>query len=298
MVKYPVGSVDVLLNKNSILDADLQFQGLEIQYPYHEIPRVKVNLFGFKYNKVVTESELDLKLTLKGGDNYSFPFYVKEIAQLKDTTELLGFACKLEFMKTSNTKYLGSDLKSAIGSCCGHLSTKNLNIPNIKGEFYQINETDYQALLRLMKGSSSDDNWAITESELLLINKNKVSEISVDEVPKIAHNVVTKDKSKPIVDNSLSNDFYTQGWYRNMYVESSSEDYLRNVLSSSSKFQSYENLIPVIYNKNEMISTPVGTEVKMKSGVYRIEKFDLISKTVKVSQQKVETELLLGANNG
>lgn len=275
-------------NGQSLVDNNtISVYSVELIYYYLELPRVILLVtMASDYDKIMLGDEFEIDL-ITNTFKIEFKFCITEFEINDAAVKIFGVRATADELNNSYTYYLDSELSAAIKKCTTLTCRFNTKIT---GEFYQINETKSSCLLRLLKGISKDKPYTITESEILLIDQEQINEVPLGTLISTKRKQVSTDKSEPVYN--VDNDYFSQGWAKNISLDSSSSEYIRNYLSAL-KFRKGFDLM-FNYRYDNIINALVGSACKLKQSDMKFDKFYLAGKSINLKNNKIYTDCLFG----
>lgn len=267
-----------------------QFINCTVDFFHRAIPRIQVTVKTLTPEYIVTAVDTELTLVLKDNSTLDFKFFVHRIkGHSGGVFDVIGFNCTSDMFKLSNNAYLGDSLDTALSKVCDFYEI-NFST-SVSGDFFQINETNLQCLLRLLRGCSDSQTFEFTNNSIELIDSSETFELPQGERLNLNVNFVTDDNSEPIVDTK--EDYFSQGWNKGVFWESSSEAFTTNLLSTLKYEKGFDVVIASRY-----VGVPVGfvgAKAKTSFSDLTYEEFTIIGKIVHFpSNAEVHTELVLG----
>lgn len=213
MLDFNDYSIEISLeNKKSIFE-EFDYTGLTIIESLNQVPYYELDICGTDYEQILQAKTLSLEYQSEV-TNYSAPLGVNVTKINKNNIKLYGWLTEWENFKSSNTQYLGDNIKDAILATNIRKEIKLNN--NFSGGFFQVNSCNMQQCLDLCLAAADTPFWSITRTALLL-SKNS-EEQPLDLPDDYSVEVYAQEDETNLESENSSQDLFTGAFYKNTSV--------------------------------------------------------------------------------
>lgn len=251
----------------------------------------------------------DYNVTLEANNDFkvTYPMGVSKVSQTSNKViTLSGYLAERDSFITLGSEYLAESLDQAVQSL-GIRDTIR-GVDSITGDYWRVNETKLECLVRLLRGGKTNSLFSITESAINMISFDDQATNPLDYVPPTEvsnitsndrfinddYNVYASDES----DEDNTNDvIYNATWNSLSIVGYEHKDFITNYVSSLTTQYSINRSIKFRY-MNTYIEYNPGDVMKLDTDTYGYGEMMIIDKSLyyDVINGHIITELLLGSN--
>ena len=278
---------------NSLLDDtnDVKLVNFVVTYSMNYIPRLELNLQTL--NPI--EFPKDLIISINKDDvNQEYNMGVIETTVTDGgIIKFSGLALPYDNLEVCRTRYLGSDIVSAINSLGLGYTINSQNNPPL--DVYQMNESDIDVLNRLVLGLNADSPVLITENTISLYDIDAADTINVEG--NLGDLIIRSKYASENIRKIVHGDYITYyGKDFSQIVRNEETDYFSNYYSNLSYQDSME--ITQSMEFSEYPRLKLG-DVIVYPNSYFTKKFFIISLTnnFKAAGGDVATSIIIGTKN-
>ena len=210
MIEYTGYSIDITnANSESIMDL-YDYKELTIIESLHHIPYYELLLFGTDYDKLVNEKTLTLQYNSEQ-TNYTVPLGINLMKIEQNNIRLYGWLTEWENFKTSNTQFLGDNLKDALLST--NIRKEITWNNNFAGNFFQVNNYNMLQCLDLCLAAAETPFWHIGRTNIVLSNNTKEAELDLPDVYQLE--VYAQEAGTEVTSENSDKELFTGAYYKN-----------------------------------------------------------------------------------
>jgi len=294
MQNYKDFSIDIKFDGMNVLESNkYELVELIIIFEENRIPEFELRLGYVNDLSFLNFSEVEISLMIK--DKYKINFKcVTTTTQLLEYGFLSGFMVTKAQLETRKSRFLGTSLSSAMSQV--NLNRTLVGVPPINGEFFQLNETDVECLLRLSKGAIPFGLISIDENSINLIDMKKPPKVQEFIQPKNLEKFQRNTKSDRKVESKIYSHpkSSTIIYKNNITAANTSTEYVKNFYTNK-RFNIPPKSVYILNYPNMYIPYKVGQGMTYEIKDIKLDSSYILGKIITLSKvEGVSTVLRIG----
>ena len=192
-------------------DNDCELVFFELNFQPFDLPTFKLKIKSKdQSNSFVNINNLSVKITMTDDTAYSYDLGIENTKLVDDFINMTGYLCKYNDFVVYDSEYLGDNIKDSILALDIRSDIQG-DLDEINSEYFRIQETKAQALIRILRQCSKNSIFSIERDKINILSFDKLSSAEKkDFIPYSKVNyMIRNDRIKTLLDSEKSNVSYS-----------------------------------------------------------------------------------------